>query len=153
MRTKLNLIRRHGDLQSLYMLDTFNCTLVTPQKQILDEQVVYASIPARDGLIGAAPNRAALLVALGNGPLRLDDQQGNSRWFFVGGGFAQMKENRLMLLTDEAVAAGDLDRQQVEEGFQSARTNQAVGDDAVDRRDRELGRARAMNRLLDHDSV
>ncbi len=134
------------------MPDSFQCTLVTPQQQVLDEQVVYASIPAQDGLIGVAPQRAPLLVALGGGSLRLDDRDGNSRWFFVGGGFAQMKGNRLTLLTDEAVVAGDLDRQQVEEAFQSARSRGGVGEDEVDRRDRELGRARAMNRLLDRVS-
>ena len=131
------------------MPDTFQCTLVTPQQQVLDDQVAYASIPAADGLIGVAPDRAPLLVALTNGPLRLDDGEGNSRWFFVGGGFAQMKENRLTLLTDEAVAAADLDQPQVDEAFESARSGKAISDDEVNRRDRHFGRARAMQRLLE----
>ena len=79
---------------------TFQCTIVTPQQPVLDKMVTYASIPAWDGQIGLAPKRAALLAKLGDGPLRLTDAHGNSSWFFLTGGFAQMKENRLTLLTE-----------------------------------------------------
>ena len=70
---------------------------------MLDEPVVYASIPAWDGQIGVAPMRAPLLVKMDDGPLRLDGAGGKAQWFFVAGGFGQMNDNRLTLLTDEAI--------------------------------------------------
>ena len=49
--------------------ESFKCSVVTPEKQILDDQVTYASIPAWDGQSGIAPGRAALLVRLGIGTM------------------------------------------------------------------------------------
>ena len=50
----------------------FHCTIVTPEAQALDENIVQAVIPAHDGLIGILTDRAPLLVKLGIGPLRID---------------------------------------------------------------------------------
>ena len=131
------------------MPGTFQCTVVTPQQQVLDEAVTYVSVPAWDGQIGVAPQRAPLLVNLGDGTLRLDIHQGDSRWFFLSGGFAQMKDNRLTLLSDEAVPADQIDHDQAKAAYKTAQADKAVGDTQTDRRNRQLNRARAMLRLLD----
>ncbi|MCC7146674.1 MAG: F0F1 ATP synthase subunit epsilon [Phycisphaeraceae bacterium] len=91
------------------MAATFHCSLVTPEKQVLESEAVYASVPTWDGLVGIAPQRAPLLVKLGQGVLRLDLPEGPSRWYFLGGGFAQMKDNQLTLLAEKAVAAEEID--------------------------------------------
>ena len=51
---------------------SFQCTVVTPEQQVLDETVTQAILPAHDGQIGILTDRAPLLVKLGVGPLRLD---------------------------------------------------------------------------------
>lgn len=131
------------------MAGTFHCSLVTPQRQVLDDEVTYASIPAWDGQVGIAPMRAPLLVKLGYGPLRLDFTQGGSRWFFIGGGFAQMKDNRLTLLTQEAVAGEDITRPQAQQELDETRRKPAISDDEVAQKNRQLQRARAMIHLTD----
>jgi F-type H+-transporting ATPase subunit epsilon len=130
------------------MPSTFQCTLVTPQEEVLDRPIVYASIPAWDGQVGLAPQRAPLLVKLGDGHLRLDEEEGSSSHFFVGGGFAQMKDNRLTLLTDEAVAAKALDREEVEAAYKEALARRALDEKSATDRQRQLYRARAMRRIL-----
>lgn len=87
----------------------FRCVIVTPEQQSLDESATQAIVPAWDGQIGILTGRAPLLVKLGMGPLRIDLQGGDRRTFFVAGGVAQMKDNRLTVLTDEAIPADDLD--------------------------------------------
>ncbi len=126
------------------MANTFACSLVTPQRQVLDEAVAYASLPAWDGLVGVAPGRAPLLAKLGDGALRLDLPEGESRWFFVGGGFAQMKDNRLTILADEAVEADAIDVEAAKASLAAAEARVAVGDEQVASRDREARRAQAM---------
>ena len=131
----------------------FHCTLVTPHRQVLDESALYASIPAWDGLVGIAPGRAALLVKLGDGPLRLDFSEGGSRWFFLGGGFAQMKGNHLSLLTDEAIAAEDIVRAEAEAALEKSKDTKATTLEQVADRQRQLNRVRVMLHLvetLDH---
>ena len=51
--------------------NSFQCRLITPTAKVLDEAVVYASVPAWDGLMGVLPNRAPIVAKLGLGELRL----------------------------------------------------------------------------------
>jgi len=89
------------------MAKTFQCTVVTPSEQLLDEPVVYANLPAHDGQMGVLQNRAAMLVELGEGELLLRDEKGAEKHYTLRGGFAQMKDNRLTLLTEEASATAN----------------------------------------------
>jgi len=121
---------------------TFHITVVTPEQQVLEGDYVYASIPAHDGQIGIAPGRAPLLVKLGDGPLRLDDQAGDTAWYFVEGGFAQMAVNKLTLLTDKATPADQIDTEAARQALEAARARMATDDEAIDRRLRDEDRAR-----------
>ena len=132
------------------MPDAFQCTLVTPEAQLLDEQVVYASIPAWDGLMGIAPQRAPLMAKLGDGVLRLDFAKGGSRAFFVGGGFARMKDNRLTLLAGEAVAATDIVGQDAQAALTQAQAMSGITDDQVAQKQRRVERAKTLLHLVEN---
>jgi len=78
----------------------FHCTVVTPEQQIADEECAQVVFPAYDGQIGILTNRAPLLAKLGKGELRLQPAAGGTeRRFQISGGVAQMKDNRLTILT------------------------------------------------------
>lgn len=129
------------------MAESFRCTLVTPERQLLDEPVAYASIPGWDGQIGLMHQRAPLLVKLGDGLLRLDFAQGGSRWFFLGGGFAQMKNDKLTLLTPEAVAAEEVVQKDAEASLEEAQAIVPTSEPDFERRQRGLRRAQALLEL------
>ncbi len=116
------------------MANAFGCTLVTPEQQLFDEQIAYASVPGWDGLLGVAPERAPMLIKLGSGPLRLDLATGNSRWFFVAGGFAQMKNNQLTLVAQGAIEADQLDAAKVKTELQEAQALEAIGDEQTEQK-------------------
>jgi len=84
----------------------FKCVVVTPEQQLLDESLTQAIIPAYDGLLGILTDRASLLAKLGKGPLRLDLASGQRRTYEITGGIAQMKDNRLTILTRGATVKG-----------------------------------------------
>jgi len=132
------------------MPQDFRCILVTPDQQVLDEQVTYASLPGWDGQVGVMHQRAALLIKLGDGALRLDCQDGGSRWFFVGGGFAQMKGNKLSLITDEAVSVNRIAKQDVQASLKQAQARIPLTQEEFQQNQRDLTRARAMLDLLKH---
>jgi len=83
----------------------FNCVVVTPEQQVIDESVTQAIVPVVDGLLGILTDHAPLLAKLGAGPLRLDLASGQSRQYAIEGGIAQMKDNRLTILTNSAKAS------------------------------------------------
>ncbi|HEX4056042.1 MAG TPA: hypothetical protein VHX86_17400 [Tepidisphaeraceae bacterium] len=84
----------------------FSCVVVTPEQQILDESLTQAIIPASDGQLGILTYRAPLLAKLGKGRLRLDLASGQTRTFQIDGGIAQMKDNKLTILTPSATEQG-----------------------------------------------
>jgi F-type H+-transporting ATPase subunit epsilon len=89
---------------------TFQFRLITPAGKLLDAPAGYVSLPAHDGLMGVLPGRAAMVVKLGIGELKVDvaadkPGEGGSRAFLIEEGFAQMSGNRLTILTTRAAAA------------------------------------------------
>jgi F0F1-type ATP synthase epsilon subunit len=84
---------------------SFRCVIVTPEQQELDESASQVILPAHDGQIGILTDRAPLLVKLGKGLLRVDLPAGQKKFFQVRGGVAQMKDNKLTILTEESKPA------------------------------------------------
>jgi F-type H+-transporting ATPase subunit epsilon len=84
---------------------SFQCVVVTPEQELLDQTVKQVILPAEDGLIGILTDRAPMLARLGKGPLRIDPDQGATLNFRVEGGVAQMKNNKLTILTQKAEKA------------------------------------------------
>jgi F-type H+-transporting ATPase subunit epsilon len=84
----------------------FRCVVVTPEQEVLDQPAKQVILPIYDGLIGILPNRAPMLAKIGKGTLRIDLEQGSSQQFQIEGGVAQMKDNKLTILTTKAVVAG-----------------------------------------------
>lgn len=132
------------------MPQTFHCSLVTPERQVLDDELVYASIPAWDGLMGIAPQRAPIVAKLGEGVLRLDYSQGGSRYFFVSGGFAQMKDNSLSLITSQATAAEQFSKQDVASQLKEAEARVTSTTEEADKRRKDVQRAKAVLEMLAH---
>ena len=125
----------------------FQCTVVTPEQQVLDETVTQAILPAHDGQIGILSGRAPILVKLGTGTLRIDVQGGPSRSFFVDGGIAQMKGDKLTVLTDDAIAAAEIDAETARAELAEATARIPTDDKTRKDREKALRRARAKQAL------
>jgi F-type H+-transporting ATPase subunit epsilon len=126
---------------------SFHCTIVTPEAQALDENVVQAVIPAHDGLIGILTDRAPLLVKLGIGPLRIDMAGGQQRYFLVDGGIAQMKDNNLTVLTTTATPASEIDAQTAHAEYAEAAARKATDPKTQADRQHQMERAKAAEAL------
>ncbi len=87
------------------MASPFHCTVVTPEAQVFDADVTSVVLPAHDGQMGVLSLHAPMMVQLGEGSLDITPSAGGSQKLKIKGGFAQVKDNQLVVLTDEAVAA------------------------------------------------
>lgn len=125
----------------------FQCVVVTPEQQVLDESLTHAILPAHDGEIGIMSGRAPLLVKLGIGAVRLDVAGGSRKTFFVNGGVAQMKDNHLTVLTDEAIAPEDIDVESARAEFAEASARIATDEATYHDRERRLQRARKLQEM------
>ena len=107
---------------------------------MLEADATFVAFPAHDGEVGILPGRAPLLFKMGTGLLRVETPAGNHR-FFVDGGFAQMVENRLTLLTEQAKAIEEIDRAAAERALAEAREMPMVTEAEFAARQRAVRRA------------
>jgi F-type H+-transporting ATPase subunit epsilon len=121
----------------------FQCVIVTPEQQALDESASQVIVPAWDGQMGILTGRAPLLVKLGTGPLKVDLTSGQSRTFFVDGGIGQMKGEKLTILTKDAIPADQIDVESARAEYAEAEAR--IPNDAKTREDRtnQMRRAKA----------
>lgn len=81
--------------------------IVTPEKTLFDETVSSLRFPLYDGAIGILPGRLPLIGRLGAGELRVA-VAGQERSFFIDGGFVQVKQGVVTLLTNQAQPTEEL---------------------------------------------
>src|SRR5216684_132125 len=89
------------------MAGQVQCVVVTPERAVLDEAVDFVALPMYDGELGVAPGRAPLIGRLGTGELRTK-KGGVTKRYFVDGGFAQVRQNVVTVLTERAQKAEEI---------------------------------------------
>jgi F-type H+-transporting ATPase subunit epsilon len=130
-------------------MPTLQCIVVTPESTILDEQVEFVALPLYDGEIGILPGRSPLIGRLGFGELRLGTG-GQTQRYYVDGGFVQVADNVVSVLTNRALPAARIDARAAEEQLAQARTRKANSDELLAIRDRLELQARGQLRVAAH---
>lgn len=123
-----------------------HCSVITPEQQVYEGDVDMVVIPAHDGEIGILVDRAPLLCKLGAGQMRVRHGTDEQRWF-IDTGFAQVIDNTVIVLTQEAIPTSDLTRAEAEKRLAEAREIQATDDISARRREQAESSARAQMRL------
>jgi F-type H+-transporting ATPase subunit epsilon len=127
---------------------TLQCVVVTPERAVLDEPADFVALPMYDGELGVLPGRAPLIGRLGLGELRL--RQGSAvRRFFIEGGFAQVRDNVVTVLTQRAQRAEDINPSAAAQALTQAQTP-AASPEARAAQDKAQQRARAQLRVAEH---
>ena len=130
------------------MASTFRCTIVTPSESVFDEEVSYVSLPAWDGQIGVMFGRSPLLTRMGIGAMRVDLGGGESRDYWVDGGFAQVGDSVLTILTEHAATREGLPTDGLDDEFReaNARAVSGSGSKPDERRKAEEAQQRARSK-------
>ncbi len=124
------------------------CVIVTPERALLDERVDSVVLPMYDGELGVLPGRAPLIGRLGYGELRIRHGE-QVRRFYVDGGFAQVRNNTVTVLTPKALRAEEIDVNAAEQALSLAHTPGATPE-AQDAQLRAQEKARAQLRIARH---
>ncbi len=95
------------------------CIVVTPERAFLDAHADFVALPMFDGELGVLPGRSALIGRLGYGELRIRDGAQTQR-LYVDGGFAQVRNNVVTVLTPRAKKVSEINVSKVEEELQAA---------------------------------
>ena len=123
--------------------------LVTPETTLLDAEIAEVQLPLFDGSAGIRPGHAAMVGRLGAGKLTAKLESPNEAGqkelvYFVDSGFVQIKEGVVSLLTQRAMTLDKIDAEAAREELAAAQSLEAVGDEAIERRQAAQDRARRM---------
>jgi F-type H+-transporting ATPase subunit epsilon len=124
------------------------CVVVTPERALLDEPADFVAVPMYDGELGVLPGRAPLIGRLGCGELRLRRGEATQR-LFVDGGFVQVRDDTVTVLTARALRAEEIDAAAAEAALQAAPAPAATPQ-AHEERVKTQERARAQLRIAAH---
>jgi ATP synthase F1 epsilon subunit len=80
-------------------------SVISPERVLFEGTAQAVVVPAFDGEVGILPQHAPLMTLLGHGTLRVDTGAG-ARRFRVGGGFLQVVDDQVRVVTESADALG-----------------------------------------------
>ena len=130
--------------------DRIQCVVVTPEKTLFDELVESVVLPLLDGELGVLSGHSPLLGRLGYGELRTGAVGGAHQRYFIDGGFAQVRDNVVTVLTNRAIPVAQLDATAAQAELDKAKARPTGGEFDTAERTRQMDRAYGMLRVAKH---
>lgn len=123
------------------------CVVVTPEETAMDQEASFVAVPLFDGELGIAPGHSPLIGRLGYGELRVTATNGTKTRHYIDGGFVQVANDVVTVLTGKTVPAGELDATAAEEQLSEAMKRPAHSEELLELRDRSVQQARSQIRI------
>ena len=101
------------------MAEQLDLEVVTPERQVVREQVSEVQVPGKDGALGILPGHAALLGQLGAGALSYT-VAGRTHYLAVDGGFLEVLDDHVHVLAGAAQKAEEIDLPRAKSDLQKA---------------------------------
>jgi len=80
-------------------------SVISPEAVLFEGEAESVVAPAFDGEVGILTSHAPMVTVLGSGTLRLGTGGGQQRRFTVAGGFLQVADDEVRVVTERAAAA------------------------------------------------
>lgn len=102
------------------------CEIVTQERTVFSGQADAVNLPGSEGRMGILPNHTPLLTTLAFGEVVIR-RDGQEEFFAIGGGFAEVQPDKVIVLADSAEHVAEIDIQRAEEARQRAEKMMAEG--------------------------
>lgn len=122
--------------------------VVTPDHQALSVDVSSVVVTTPEGEIGFLANHIPLIAGLVPQIVRYKDEAGKEDHIFVAGGFVEVSNNRVIILSPAAEKADEIDFERARRAEERARERLMNGKDSeIDVARAEVALRRAVERL------
>jgi F-type H+-transporting ATPase subunit epsilon len=108
---------------------TMQVELVSPERILWSGEADMVIARTTDGEIAFLSNHAAFIGALGIGAVTIEEPGGKQTKFAVHGGFVEVSNNRVTLLSDVAEVASDIDAARARAAKEAAEAALRAGED------------------------
>ena len=129
----------------------YQLSIVTPEHNVFDGEVCSTTLPGESGYLGVWAHHAPMVAALAPGVLTVHEGSSEqpTRAYAVGGGFAQIADNNMILIVDSAEDQGAIDTARAEAALKRAqdRLREALANTDIDVDRAEASKQRAEARL------
>jgi F-type H+-transporting ATPase subunit epsilon len=93
--------------------------IVTQERTVFEGEVDSVNLPGMEGRLGILPNHSPLLTTLAYGEV-IVKQGGEEDYYAVGGGFAEVQPEKVIVLADSAEHSAEIDVGRAREARQRA---------------------------------
>jgi F-type H+-transporting ATPase subunit epsilon len=128
---------------------SFPVEVLTPEGQVFAEDVEMVSTRTTTGSIGILANHAPLMAILEPTELRLYKSDSDVVRYAQGEGYLQLVDNRALVLVEDAIAPGDIDRSAFEARLKEARETVERADEESEERARAEREVRRYEAFLE----
>jgi F-type H+-transporting ATPase subunit epsilon len=113
------------------MAGNLHLEIVTPDRQVLSEDVEYVGAPGYEGEFGVLPNHIPFLAAMQIGNLYYK-QGGKTYYVFVAGGFCDVTGEKVTVLAEVAELAAEIDVERARKARERAERRLQQAQEEVD---------------------
>jgi len=121
--------------------------VVTPEREVtVCDDATFVLAHGTEGDVGILPSIAPMLIALGVGPMKIEQGERESH-ILVDGGFLQVKDDKVIVLAEYAVLPEEVTAQSVSDRIDELK-RKILADAENEQAKRELARQEALHRML-----
>ena len=124
------------------------CIVVTPERTLYDQPAEFVALTLYDGEIGIAAGHTPMIGRLGYGEMRVRREGEQTDRYYIEGGFVEVLDDVVSVLTQRAVPAGEIDAAVAREQLLSAQSRRAATPEAAAVRDRIVAQSRAQLHIV-----
>lgn len=125
---------------------TLYVEIVAPDRSAFRGEATSFRAPGVEGSFEVLYNHAPMIAATGVGPVTITTPGGESVQFATSGGFVEILDNRVIMVTETAEPVGEIDLERAKEAEERARERLRASQSVEDRAAAEADLERARNR-------
>lgn len=130
------------------MAKSFKVNILTPEKTAFEAEAESVILPGSEGYLGIWANHAPLVTGLQSGVVALKEAgTGKTLYLSVSGGFVEVSDNVVNIMSDSCEAAGEIDRDRAKAALERATERLRSTSSETDRERARFALERAQARL------
>ena len=125
----------------------FQLSVVAPDRSVVEQTVHSVIVPGEAGYFGVQAGHVPMIAALKPGIMEYVDESNQRHFVYMGGGFAEVVADKVMVLADEAQHSDEIDASKAEEALEEARRAMRGEESSMSRDDAVVEIDRAVHRM------
>ncbi len=115
------------------MTTQFNFELVSPEEKLISESAFQVTIPGQEGDVGVRAGHMSLVISMRPGVVTIQREENSAlEKIFIAGGFADISQDHVTVLAEEAIPVANLSREKLEAELRDLEDDIKMADNDAD---------------------